>query len=155
MTIWRWLREQWRAFRKSAPGERFKELYRRRERTPHAKLKKALFLAAGVLAIVTGIVTYAIPLIPSDPFILFGIAAIAQASRVGARLLDWLELRLHGPFRVAYRIWQPLPRWASRPCRVRRLPAIRRLAQPSARRQLAGGTPNSRLNARPNAASDS
>jgi hypothetical protein len=107
-----WLKRQWRAFKKSPSGQRFKELYERRERAPHARVKKLLFLGGGVAAIAVGIVTYPIPVIPSDFIILFGIASIAQASWYGARMLDWLEFKLRAPFRVAYRWWKPLPRWA-------------------------------------------
>ena len=111
MTTWQWFKQQWRAFRKDLPGERFKALYRRRARSRHARLKKGLFLAGGVVAIAAGIATYPIPVIPSDFVILFGIASIAQATMYGARALDWLELKLRGPFRVAYRWWKPLPPW--------------------------------------------
>src|SRR3982751_2612435 len=107
-----WLKQQWRAFKKDPAGERFKKLYRRRERSRHARLKKVLFLGGGVLAIAAGIVTYPVPVIPSDFIILFGVASVAQASMRGARILDWLELKLRGPFRVAYKWWKPLPRWA-------------------------------------------
>ena len=110
--MWRWLKEQWRLFRQDRPGERFRNLYVRRERSSHARLKKFVFLGGGLVAIAVGIVTYPIPVVPSDFVILFGIASVAQASRGGARALDWLELRLQPVFRVAYRVWKPLPRWA-------------------------------------------
>jgi hypothetical protein len=53
-----------------------------------------------------------VPLIPSEPFMLFGIAAIAQASWYGARALDWLEVKLRVPFRPLARLWRKLPRAA-------------------------------------------
>jgi len=108
----RWLKQQWRVFKQSAPRHRFRELYERRERMPHARVKKGLFFVGGLLAIAAGIATYPVPFIPSEPFILFGIAAIAQASWYGARALDWLELRLRVPFRPLARLWRKLPGWA-------------------------------------------
>jgi uncharacterized membrane protein YbaN (DUF454 family) len=108
----KWLKQQWRAFRASRPGHRFRELYERRERTPHARLKKTLFFVGGLAAIAAGIATYPVPLIPSEPFMLFGIAAIAQASWYGARALDWLELKLRVPLRPLARLWRKLPRAA-------------------------------------------
>jgi len=111
MKAMRWLREQWREFKKGPPGERFKKLYERRERAPHAALKKLLYLAFGLVAIGVAIVSYPIPLIPSEPFILVGIAAIAQASWAGALALDWLESKLRVPFRRLYKLWKKLPRW--------------------------------------------
>jgi len=108
----KWLKLQWSAFRKSKPGHRFRELYERRERAPHARLKKALFFVGGLVAIAAGVVSYAVPLVPSEPFMLLGIAAIAQASWYGARALDWLELKLRVPFRPLARLWRKLPRWA-------------------------------------------
>ena len=109
--MWRWLKEQWRLFRHDRPGERFRKLCDRRERSSHAGLKKAVFLGGGVIAVAIGVATYPIPVVPSDFVILFGIASIAQASRSGARALDWVELKLQPVFRVACRIWEPLPRW--------------------------------------------
>src|SRR6476646_879281 len=106
-----WLRAQWREFKKGPPGERFKKLYKRRERAPHARLKKALYFLFGLAAIGVGIVTYPIPVIPSDPIILFGIAAMAPASWHGARALDWLEVKLRVPFRPLVKMWKKLPRW--------------------------------------------
>jgi hypothetical protein len=43
----KWLKQQWRVFRQSRPGHRFRELYERRERTPHARLKKTIFFVLG------------------------------------------------------------------------------------------------------------
>jgi hypothetical protein len=86
----KWLKQQWRAFRESRPGHRFRELYERRERASHARLKKTVFFVGGLLAI----------------------AAIAQASWYGARALDWLELKLRVPFRPLARLWRKLPRAA-------------------------------------------
>ena len=111
MTALKWLRQQWRAFKKGPPGERFKKLYERRERTPHKRLKKVLYFAVGLIAIGLGIVTYPIPVIPSDPIILFGIAALAQATWYGACALDWLEVKLRVPFRPLYKLWKRLPGW--------------------------------------------
>ena len=108
----KWLKQQWRLFQQSRPGHRFRELYERRERAPHKRLKKTLFFVGGLLAIAAGIATYPVPFIPSEPFILFGIAAIAQANWYGARALDWLELKLRVPFRPLARLWRKLPRWA-------------------------------------------
>jgi hypothetical protein len=110
--VLKWLRQQWRLFRQSPPGHRFRELYERRERTAHVRLKKLAFFGGGLVAIAVGIATYPVPLIPSEPFMLFGIAAIAQASWYGARALDWLELKLRGPFRPLATLWRKLPRWA-------------------------------------------
>ena len=106
-----WLRQQWREFKKGPPGERFKKLYERRERAPHTRLKKALYFSLGLIAIALGIVTYPIQVIPSDPIILIGIAAMAQASWYGSRALDWLELKLRVPFRPLAKLWRRLPRW--------------------------------------------
>ena len=111
MKAMRWLRDQWREFKKAPPGERFTKLYERRQRAPHAGLKKVLYFALGCVAIGIGIVTYPIPLIPSEPFMLVGIAAIAQASWLGARALDWLEVKLRVPFRPLVKLWKKLPRW--------------------------------------------
>src|SRR5437764_14349053 len=104
-----WLRQQWRAFKKGPPGERFKKLYERRERAPHTRLKKALYFSLGLAAIALGIVTYPIPVIPSDPIILFGIAAMPQPSWHRSPALDRLEAKLRVPRRPLPQPWRRLP----------------------------------------------
>src|SRR3954451_3848385 len=70
---------------RAAPGTRFQTLYRKRQQSPHGGIKNVLFIAAGVLIICAGIVTYPIPLVPSEILILIGVALIAQGWKHGAK----------------------------------------------------------------------
>lgn len=112
MTLLDTVRRHWREFKAGKPGHRFQDLNERRQRDPRARLKKGLYLGGGVAVVALGILSYPIPLIPSEIVILLGVALFAQGSRSGARALDWLELRLRGPFLWVYRkLWKPAPKW--------------------------------------------
>jgi hypothetical protein len=103
------LKQAWREFKHSAPGHRFQELYQRRQRSRRSGAKRALFIIGGLLTIAGGVVSFPVPGVPSELIIVTGLAIFAQGSLRAARILDWIELRLRGPY---LRIWKPLPRWA-------------------------------------------
>jgi uncharacterized membrane protein YbaN (DUF454 family) len=106
------LKQAWRELKRSSPGCRFQELYRRQQEARHGGLNKAIFLGGGLFTIAMGVLSYPVPVIPSEPVILLGLVLFAQGSMRGARILDWIELRLRGPFRWASKLWKPLPRAA-------------------------------------------
>src|SRR5215210_6242686 len=106
------LKQAWREFKRSPPGRRFQELYQRRQKSRRAGAKRALFIGGGLLTIAGGIASFPVPGIPSELIIVAGLAIFAQGSMRAARILDWIELRLRGPFLWAWRIWRPLPRAA-------------------------------------------
>ena len=64
--------------------------------------------------IAAGILTYPIPVIPSEIVILLGIALLAQGSMRGARIMDGAEVRLRRWFAPALKLWRRLPKWARR-----------------------------------------
>jgi uncharacterized membrane protein YbaN (DUF454 family) len=101
-----------RQLSKASPGSRFRNLYRTRQQSRRGGLKNALFIGAGLLTIAAGVVTYPVPVIPSELVILIGLALLAQGSMRGARILDWIELRLRRRFAWALEFWKPLPRSA-------------------------------------------
>lgn len=98
-----------RELEKAQPGSRFQRLYRKRSQSHHGKLKNALFILAGLAVIGVGVLTYAVPFIPSEPILLIGIVLLAQGSRWGARALDWTELRFRRHFGWLIKKWRPLP----------------------------------------------
>jgi hypothetical protein len=106
------LKQAWREFKRPPPGCRFQELYQRRRRSRRAGAKRALFIIGGLLTIAAGVASFPVPGIPSELIIVTGLAIFAQGSMSAARVLDWIELRLQGPLRWAWRIWNPLPRMA-------------------------------------------
>lgn len=103
------LKQAWREFKRSPPGRRFRELYERRRRARRAGAKRALFIVGGLLTIAGGVASFPVPGVPSELIIVTGLAIFAQGSVRAARILDWVELRLRGPY---LRLWKPLPRWA-------------------------------------------
>jgi hypothetical protein len=94
------------------PGERFQRLYRKRQRSPHRRLKNGLFLVGGLAIIAVGIATEPIPVVPSEIVILLGLALLAGGSRWGAKGLDKLELWFRAHFGGLIRWWNRLPKWA-------------------------------------------
>ena len=101
-------------FERAPPGERFERLYRKRQRSSHAKGMNIAFNLGGLVVIALGIVTYPVPVIPSEIVILVGLVLISQGSMRGARLLDGTEVRLRRWFAPAITLWQRLPTWLQR-----------------------------------------
>ena len=93
------------------PGERFQRLYRKRQKSRHAKGMNVAFNVGGVIVIGVGIVTYPIPVIPSEIVILAGLVLISQGSLRGAKILDGAEVRLRRWFAPAIKLWKRLPGW--------------------------------------------
>ena len=99
---------------RAPPGERFQRLYRKRQRSRHAKGMNVAFNLGGLVVVAIGIATYPIPVIPSEIVILVGLALISQGSLHGPKFLDGTEVRLRRWFAPALKLWRRLPRWARR-----------------------------------------
>jgi len=103
-----------RELEEARPGRRFQGLYRKRQRSRHAKGMNVAVNLGGLVVVGIGIATYPIPVIPSEIVILIGLALISQGSMRGARLLDGTEVRLRRWFAPALKLWRRLPTWARR-----------------------------------------
>ena len=103
------LKQAWREFKRLPPGRRFQETYKTRQRARRGGAKRILFIGGGLLTIAAGVFSFPVPGVPSELIIVTGLAIFAQGSMRAARILDWIELRLRGPY---LRLWKPLPRWA-------------------------------------------
>jgi len=99
---------------KAPPGERFQRLYRKRQRSRHARGMNVAFNVGGIVVVGIGIATYPIPVIPSEIVILVGLALISQGSMQGAKFLDGTEVRLRRWFAPALKFWRRLPKLARR-----------------------------------------
>jgi hypothetical protein len=99
---------------KAPPGARFQRLYRRRQRSRHARSMNVAFNVGGLLVIALGIATYPIPVIPSEIVIVAGLALVSQGSMRGATILDGTEVRLRRWFAPALKVWRRLPKWLRR-----------------------------------------
>ena len=84
---------------KAPPGDRFERLYRKRQKSRHAKGMNVAFNVGGLIVVAIGVATYPIP-IPSELVILLGLALISQGSLRGARILDGAEVRLQALVRA-------------------------------------------------------
>lgn len=75
-------------------------------REPHA-LRRRLYLAGGILALLLGAMGVVIPVLPTTPFLLLSAALLMRSS---PRLYLWLTgNRLFGPFIHNYRLYRAVP----------------------------------------------
>ena len=81
-----------RELRNSAPGQRFQELYQRRQATRNSLLRRQASLALAAIVLIAGIFMLALPG-PGWLTILLGAGLLARESILAARGLDWLELK--------------------------------------------------------------
>ena len=89
------LKTFWQEFRDAAPGNRFRDRYRRRRDQRHrgqTQLSRPIIV---VLALLCCIVAIPLMITPGPAFVFWGLAAflIAGESAWAARMLDWIELK--------------------------------------------------------------
>ncbi len=107
------MREDWRRFKASKPGYRFRDRYRHHQQRSRGRFdfRKALFIAGGLTIAIASIVLAPLPG-PGLGTFLLGLAIIAGELRIVAHFLDWAEVKLRGPARWAKGAWASWPRWA-------------------------------------------
>ncbi len=107
------MREDWRRFKASKPGYRFRDRYRHHQQSSRGRFyfQKALFIVGGLTIAITSIVLAPLPG-PGLGTFLLGLAIIAGELRIVAHFLDWAEVKLRGPARWAEGAWASWPRWA-------------------------------------------
>ena len=112
------IKEDWRLFKASKPGYRFRDHYRRHRRSSRQRsnqsrfdFRKILFIVIG-LAIAIGSIALAPLPGPGLGTFLLGLLILASELRIVARFLDWSEVKLRGPARWARSTWASWPRWA-------------------------------------------
>ena len=98
------LKEDWREFIESKPGERFKERYRRRQREPGHIVKRVVLIILGAVLAVGSLFTAPLPG-PGFATVFLGLAILAGELLPAARLLDWSEVRLRRLWRFVQRVW--------------------------------------------------
>jgi uncharacterized protein (TIGR02611 family) len=88
-------KENWRRLKESKPGHRFKDRYHQRQqsRSGRFSLRAVFIIGVGTLVLLVGIVAVPGPG-PGWLIILLGLGMFAGESKLIARLLDWVEMRL-------------------------------------------------------------
>jgi hypothetical protein len=117
------IKEDWRLFKASKPGYRFRDHYRRhrrrsrqlssRQRSPSQgrfNFRRVLFIVVGIAIAITSIVLGPLPG-PGLGTFLLGLVILASELRIVAHFLDWAEVKLRRPARRAKVAWASLPRW--------------------------------------------
>jgi uncharacterized protein (TIGR02611 family) len=86
-------KESWRRFKRSKPGHRFQDRYRRRQESEHGwRDPSRLFYVVGGLVLAVG--SLLLGVLPGPGMLTFflGLGMIAGEFRPVARLLDWVEV---------------------------------------------------------------
>jgi hypothetical protein len=119
------VKEDWRLFKASRPGYRFRDHYRRHRRRNRQRssrqlrpsqglfnFRKVLFIVVGAVIAIASIVLGPLPG-PGLGTFLLGLVILASELRIVAHFLDWAEIILRKPGRRAKDALASLPRWAS------------------------------------------
>ncbi len=104
------LREDWRRFKASKPSFRFRDRYRRRQRSGQSgfDFRKALYIVGGLVIAITSLLLAPLPG-PGWGTFFVGLMILAGELLIVARLLDRAEMILRGPARRAKGVWVRLP----------------------------------------------
>ena len=102
--------EDWRLFKASKPGFRFRDRYRRRQRNGPGGvgLRKALYVLGGIAVAIASLLLAPLPG-PGWGTFLVGILILAGELPIVARLLDRADVMLRGPVRRVKGAWARLP----------------------------------------------
>ena len=124
------IKEDWRLFKASKPGYRFRDHYRRHRRRNRQRssrqrssrqlrssqglfnFRKVLFIIVGAVIAIASLVLGPLPG-PGLGTFLLGLVILASELRIVAHFLDWAEVILRKPGRRAKDALASLPRWAS------------------------------------------
>jgi uncharacterized protein (TIGR02611 family) len=100
------LKEHWRDFRESKPGDRFQERYRRRQQDGRGHILKRVFLI--LLGAVLALGSLFLAPLPGPGFatVFLGLAILAGELLPAARFLDWAEVRLRKFARFVRYVWR-------------------------------------------------
>jgi hypothetical protein len=104
------LKQQWQAFRRARPGNRFEGRYERHQkvRNSHPWWMRVLKPLVALVLVVVGVVLCVIPG-PGVPLIIVGAGLLGDEWRPLARALDWLEVRLRKIVAWGRRWWKRAP----------------------------------------------
>ena len=100
------MKQDWREFAESKPGERFQNRYRRRQEEEQGHMAKRIFLIIlGAIIAVGSLVLAPLPG-PGWATVFLGLMILAGELLPAARLLDWLEVRLRKLWKFIQYVWR-------------------------------------------------
>lgn len=102
------LKRTWRQLKSGTPGKRFQAQYERQQRSRRPAWVRPVWIAAGTVLTAAGLVALVAPG-PGVLLVGLGAAMIARESRVAARSLDWIELRLRDAWAWLKDAWARAP----------------------------------------------
>src|SRR4028118_920482 len=104
------LREDWRRFKGSKSGFRFRDRCRRRQRRGQSgfDFRKALYIVGGLIIAIISLLLAPFPG-PGWGTFFVGLMILAGELLIVARFLDRAETRLRGPARRAKGVWASVP----------------------------------------------
>src|ERR671917_1929195 len=100
------IKQHWREFRESKPGQRFKDHYRRRRQDEQSHMAWRIFLITIGAVIALGSLVLAPLPGPGWATVFIGLMILAGEVLPAARFLDWLEVWLRKLGRLVYNVWQ-------------------------------------------------
>src|SRR5829696_4647829 len=100
------MRQSWREFAESRPGERFKDRYRRRRQDEQGHIIWRMFLITLGAVIALGSLILAPLPGPGWATVFVGLMILAGELLPAARFLDWLEVRLRNFWRPVKQVWK-------------------------------------------------
>jgi hypothetical protein len=104
------LRKDWRDLKRGRPGHRFQDRYERTHRCePHCSTAKRIATIVVAVVVMAVALFFAVFPGPAIPFFFIGGALLATQSRVIARWMDWIELRVRKVVAWLKRHWRRLP----------------------------------------------
>ncbi|MBA3490740.1 MAG: PGPGW domain-containing protein [Rubrobacteraceae bacterium] len=100
------LRQNWREFTESKPGQRFKDRYHRRRQDEQSHIIWRIFLITLGAVIALGSLVLAPLPGPGWATVFIGLMILGGEVLPAARFLDWLEIWLRKLGRFIHKIWQ-------------------------------------------------
>ena len=100
------LRQNWREFTESKPGQRFKDRYHRRRQDEQSHIIWRIFLITLGAVIALGSLDLAPLPGPGWATVFIGLMILGGEVLPAARFLDWLEIWLRKLGRFIHKIWQ-------------------------------------------------
>jgi hypothetical protein len=98
-------KKSWAELKRGKPGKRFQERYKRKNPGGKRSGKKLATLILGFIVFAAGLFFLPAPG-PGIIIVALGAALIAQASLLGARALDWCELKIRALIAWALGVWE-------------------------------------------------